>query len=275
MAVGAAPSRGSSERASRGPWRGTALHSGRGRSHRPSPLSPTPTRAGGSLWLHFPGEEAEARAGRVAVEGRLSCWVGPGSEFPVAPRLRAVSPAGRCQAGKSLWSLHTHPHLVFLFPCESDARRWLKLTARCFRPRPGSMDHLSGEILSARPCWILELAPGGTGGPGGQSRRQALTRGVGPPALGPASAPFPQALPPYGSFPSCCHLPDLCSTGMRQAMKRSRKQQKQSREGTEGTTGGRSSGLREIFRPLATQAGSELPSGRGKRERRRGKGEVA
>ena len=165
----------------------------------------------------------------AGLRGRLSCAWG-GVRFGISCCSSPLSGVGgQAVPGWEVSLEAPHPaHLVFLFPCKSDARRtWLRPC--CFLPCPGSRDPLSGEILSACPRWILELAPGGTGGPGGQSRVPRIgPEGWGLPPLGPASVPSPQHRFPTRSFP-LAHLPTLHSTGGVRQQKGDRKEVRTSR----------------------------------------------
>lgn len=151
------------------------------------------------MWLHFSDEETEAQEGQATVpgpgrhlqaggraQGHLSCQVGPGLEFPVTPRLWVMSPAGRCQAGRSLQRFHMHPHLVFL--CQES---WLKLVALPSPSRAGVKGSFIWRDLICASL-MLELAPGGTGGPGGQSK----VSGIGPEGWGLPSLDPPPSLSP-------------------------------------------------------------------------------
>lgn len=199
------------------------------------------------------------------LRGRLSCTWG-GVRFGISCCSSPLSGVGgQAVPGWEVSLEAPHPaHLVFLFPCKSDARRtWLKPC--CLLPCPGSRDPLSGEILSACPCWILELAPGGTGGPSGQSRV---------PRIGPEG----WGLPPLSPPPSTASLRGLSllltcppSTALEVSGNKRETESKSEQAGVEqrGDGAGKRRGRlsRELFQPWVTQTGSELPSSQGKRER--------
>lgn len=115
------------------------------------------------------------------------------------------------------------------------------------------MDRLSGEILSAWPCRILELAPGGTGGPGGQSRGPGTDpEGVGPPTWGPTSVPFPPGRASLQSlflllFVTC---PLSVAPGCVRQLRGSQKRAEAEKGGERREEGGGSLGPREMFRAL-------------------------
>ena len=99
------------------------------------------------------------------------------------------------------------PHLVFLFPCKSDARRtWLRPCLPWLPSMPRSRDPYL-ERFYLHVLRVLELAPGGTGGPGRAIKVPRIVCRVGPLSLPPYTAS------PGGLSAWLCHLPAPHGTG--------------------------------------------------------------
>ena len=206
-APGAALSGGSSERASQGLQGGHSTPQFPRQLHRPSSEPHSPLGQGrvglrGPGWPGGCGRSGHAQSG--AGFGIACALTFEWCPWPGGDRLGSFSGGS---TPIRTWYFYSH---VSLMP-----ERGYSSRPHCFLPCPGSMDHLSGKILSACPCRVLELAPGGTGGPDGQSRGPGIDpEGWGLPPGDPPLSPSPRQGLPTEPFPlAVCHRPAPCCTG--------------------------------------------------------------